>query len=89
MLKKVPRDVALRCWPDLAAKSSHAGVDVDGLACHLPRPTAYSRQTIGRDFLRGAVLFHCVAMGGDALLGVVKPRVWIFVEVLIGCVPVS
>jgi hypothetical protein len=43
MLKKVPRDVALRCWPDLAAKSSHAGVDVDGLACHLPHPMTFSR----------------------------------------------
>jgi hypothetical protein len=33
MLEKVPRDVASWYWPDLVAKSSHAGVDVDGLAC--------------------------------------------------------
>jgi hypothetical protein len=33
MLKKVPADVASRCWTYLVAKSSHAGVDVDGLAC--------------------------------------------------------
>jgi hypothetical protein len=31
-------------WLYMAAKPSHVGVDVDGLACPLHRPTAYSRQ---------------------------------------------
>jgi hypothetical protein len=33
MLEKVLGDVASRCWCVLVAKSSHTGVDVDGLAC--------------------------------------------------------
>jgi hypothetical protein len=35
--EKIPRDVALRCWPYLVAKASHVGFDVDGLACPLHR----------------------------------------------------
>jgi hypothetical protein len=42
IFEKVPRDVASRCWPYLVAKPSHVGVDVDGLACPLHRPTACS-----------------------------------------------
>jgi hypothetical protein len=35
-------------WLYLAAKPSHVGVDVDGLACPLHCPTACSRQTRDR-----------------------------------------
>jgi hypothetical protein len=31
-------------WLYMAAKPSHVGVDVDGLACPLHRPTACNRQ---------------------------------------------
>jgi hypothetical protein len=47
MLEKVTRDVASLCWPYLVAKSSHVGVDVDGLACPLHRPMTCSRQMRG------------------------------------------
>jgi hypothetical protein len=45
MLKTVSRDVASWCWPYLVAKSSHVGVDVDGLACplHVLPPIAVRR----------------------------------------------
>jgi hypothetical protein len=33
MHEKVLGDVASQCWPYLVAKSSHTGLDVDGLAC--------------------------------------------------------
>jgi hypothetical protein len=35
-------------WLYLAAKPSHAGVDVDGLACPLHRPVACSHQMRGQ-----------------------------------------
>jgi hypothetical protein len=34
-------------WLYLAAKPSHVGVEVDGLACPLNHPTACTRQTRG------------------------------------------
>jgi hypothetical protein len=45
MLEKVLGDIASRCWPDLVAKSSYAGVDVDGLACPytIRQPTTVRR----------------------------------------------
>jgi hypothetical protein len=66
----------------LAAKSSHMGVDVDGLACPLHCPTVCDCQTRGQSFLSGAALSHYVAMGGGAFLGIRNPRVWIFDVVL-------
>jgi hypothetical protein len=47
MLEKALEDFATRCWPDLVAKSFHAGFDVDGLAYPLYHPMACSRQTRG------------------------------------------
>jgi hypothetical protein len=34
-------------WFYLAAKSSHVGVDMDGLACRLHYPTVHSCQSMG------------------------------------------
>jgi hypothetical protein len=42
----------------LDAKPSCVGVDLDGLACPLHRPTTYSRQMRGLGLLAGAVLSH-------------------------------
>jgi hypothetical protein len=73
MLENVPGDVASRCWPDLLAKSSHMGVDVDGLAYPLLHPMACSHQMRGQGFLPSVVLSHHVAVGGGALLWDAKP----------------
>jgi hypothetical protein len=56
MLKKVPRDIALWCWPYLVAKPSHTGVDVDGLAYPLHQPTICSYQMRGHGLLLSVVL---------------------------------
>jgi hypothetical protein len=55
----------------MAAKPSHVGVDLDGLACPLHRPTSYSCQTMGHGFLIGDVLSHHAVVG--AFLGDKKP----------------
>jgi hypothetical protein len=73
MLEKVPAGIALRCWPYLVAKSSHTGVDVNGLACPLHHPMACSRQIRGQCFLPGTVLSRRAAVGGGAFLGDAKP----------------
>jgi hypothetical protein len=73
MLEKVPGDVTLRCWPYLVAKSFHAGVDVDELACPLHHPMAYNCQMRGRGFLLGVVLSRRAIAGGGTLLEDVKP----------------
>jgi hypothetical protein len=44
-------------WLYLAAKPSHVGVDVDGLAWPLHHPTPCSRQTRGQSLLPGVVLY--------------------------------
>jgi hypothetical protein len=49
------------------------GVDLDGLACALHRPTTYNHQTRGPDFLPGALLSYRVAAGDGPLLWDVKP----------------
>jgi hypothetical protein len=72
-LEKIPRGIALWCWPYLVAKCSHAGVDVDGLACPLHRPMNYSRQMRGHGFLPGVVLSYRAAAGSGSLLGDLKP----------------
>jgi hypothetical protein len=60
MLKKVLRVGAVRRCLCLAAKTSHIGVDVDGLMCPLHRLVAYSRQMRGQGLLLGVVLScHC------------------------------
>jgi hypothetical protein len=51
----------------LVAKS-HIGVNVDGLACPLHRPTVCVCQTIGHSFLSGAALSHRAIVGSGALL---------------------
>jgi hypothetical protein len=73
MLEKVPGGVASRCWSYLVAKSSHMGVDVDGLAYPLHRPTSCSHQMRGHGFLPSVVLSHWAVAGGGALLGDVNP----------------
>jgi hypothetical protein len=56
------QDGSLGCcftaWLYLAAKPSHAGDDVDGLAYPLHHPMACSHQKRGQGFLLGAVLSH-------------------------------
>jgi hypothetical protein len=89
MLEKVPVDIASWCFPYLVAKSSHVGVDVDGLTYPLHCPMAYIHQIRGQGFLPGVVLSHRAAAGGGALLRDVKPHAWIFVKVLTAWVPVS
>jgi hypothetical protein len=72
MLEKVLGDVTLWCWFHLAAKPSHVGVDVDGLASPLHRPTTYNYQMRGHD-LSGAALSSRAIVGCGAFLGDAKP----------------
>jgi hypothetical protein len=64
-----------RCftWPFLAAKPSHVGADVDGLACFLHRPTVYGCQTRGQSFPTGATPSRHAVVGSVAFLGGAKP----------------
>jgi hypothetical protein len=57
----------------LICKSSHVGVDVDGIACPLHHLMPCSCKTWGHGFLPGAVLSHHAIVGGGALLGDAKP----------------
>jgi hypothetical protein len=66
----------------LAAKPSHVGANVDGLACSLHHPTAYNHQRGGHCCLTGDVLSHRSAVGGGPFPGVRSPRVWTFDMVL-------
>jgi hypothetical protein len=45
-------------WVYLAAKPSHVGVDLDGLAYLLHHPMVYSHQTRGHSLLSSVVLSH-------------------------------
>jgi hypothetical protein len=45
------------------------GIDVDGLACPLHRPTTCSRQTRGCDFISSVTLSRRVVVGGGTFLG--------------------
>jgi hypothetical protein len=72
MLENILGEIASQCWPYLVAKSSHVGVDVDGLACPLHHCAACSHQTRGHGFLLGAILSHHVVVGGGALQGDAK-----------------
>jgi hypothetical protein len=57
----------------MAAKSSHLGADVDGLACSLDRPMAYSHQRGGQCCLTGVVMSRHAVVGGGPFLGVRSP----------------
>jgi hypothetical protein len=63
-------------YPCLAAKYSHVRVDVDGLACPLHRPMAYSHQTRGWDFMSDVALSRCAAAGGGVSPGDEKSPDW-------------
>jgi hypothetical protein len=58
-------------WLYLVAKSSHVGVDVDGLACPLHWPMVHSCEIGNRAYLPGVVL-SCRYSGRWCLLGDVK-----------------
>jgi hypothetical protein len=73
MPRMVLGDVALRRRLYLTAKSSHIGVDMDGLAYPLHRPTVCNRQTKGQGFLPGTVLSRHAAMDSGAFPGDAKP----------------
>jgi hypothetical protein len=73
MLEKVLMDVTSWCWLYLAAKPSHVGADVDGLAYPLHHPMSYSHQTRGQGLLSGTALSHRAVVGGGAFLGDAKP----------------
>jgi hypothetical protein len=82
MLEKVLGDVASWCWSYLVAKSSHAGVDVDRLACVVHRPTACSHQMRRHGFLPCAIL-PIVQQRTVALYWRIRnPQAWIFAEAL-------
>jgi hypothetical protein len=59
-------------WHYLAGKLSHAGVDVDVLACRIHHPTAHSCQTRSQSLLAGAILscrsngWWCISGGCEA-----------------------
>jgi hypothetical protein len=57
----------------MVAKSSLAGVGVDGLACPMHQPTTYSHQMRGQGFLLDVALSHQVAMCRGTLLGDTEP----------------
>jgi hypothetical protein len=62
-------------WLYMAAKPSHMGVDVDGLACPLHHPMTWSCQTRGHGLLPGVVL-SCRCSGRWCLFGE-ELSVWI------------
>jgi hypothetical protein len=73
MSETVLGDIASRHRLYLAAKPSHVGVDVDGLAYPLHHLMVCSRQMRGHGFLSSAAFSHRAAVGGGAFLGDVKP----------------
>jgi hypothetical protein len=52
------------------------GVDMDGLAYPLHRPTAYIRQTRGQGVLSSIALSYHAIVGGGAFSGDAKPPSW-------------
>jgi hypothetical protein len=74
-------------WLCLAAKPSHVGVDVNGLAYSLHRPTTYSHQMRGQGLFLGAIL-SCHCSGQWHLFGGCEaPKAWIFGGVLTIWIP--
>jgi hypothetical protein len=59
MLEMVLGDVNSWHRTYLAAKPSHVGVNVDGLACPLHHPTSCIHQTRGQGFLSCVVFSRC------------------------------
>jgi hypothetical protein len=57
----------------LAAKPSHVGADMDGLAYPLHHPTTYNHQTRGQSFLSGVALSYRAAVDGGTFLGGARP----------------
>jgi hypothetical protein len=57
----------------LAAKPSHVGADVDGLAYPLHHPMSYNHQTRGQGLLSGIALSRRAVVGGGTFLGDAKP----------------
>jgi hypothetical protein len=57
----------------LAAKPSHVGVNVDGLACPLHRPTICSCQARGQGFQSGVALSRHATVGSGAFSRDAKP----------------
>jgi hypothetical protein len=56
----------------MAAKPSHVGGNVDGLAYFLHRPTVYSHQRCGQIFLTGVAPSRHAAEGGGTFPGDAK-----------------
>jgi hypothetical protein len=81
-------DVALRHRLYLVVKPSHVGVDVNILVCPLHRPTIYSRQMRGHDFLLVTALSYRATVCCGAFLGMRNPWAWIFDGELTVWVPV-
>jgi hypothetical protein len=54
-------------WLYLAAKPSHMGADVDGLACLLHCPAVRNHQTRGQSILIGAAPSHHTVVGGGTI----------------------
>jgi hypothetical protein len=71
------RDSSWSClhfiWLYLAAKPSHLGSDMDGLACSLHRPMVCGWLTWVQSFLTGAALSHRTALGGGTFLEGANP----------------
>jgi hypothetical protein len=57
----------------LAAKPSHVGADVDGLACFLHHPMVCSHQRGCQSFLTGVSPSHYVVVGSGAFTGDARP----------------
>jgi hypothetical protein len=72
----------------LAAKSTHMGVDVDGLACPLHCPMACDRQMKGQGLLSGVVLSHRFSGVVEPFWGMRSLWAWIFGGVLTMWIPV-
>jgi hypothetical protein len=75
-------------WLYLAAKPSHVGVNVDGLAYPLHRPMACNRQTRGQGLLPGVILSHQCSGRWCLSVNVNPTWAWIFSGELTAWVPV-
>jgi hypothetical protein len=69
MTRTVLGDADSRCRLYLTAKPSYVGVNVDGIACLLHRPTVCNHQTRGHGFLSGTTLSHRATICSGAFSG--------------------
>jgi hypothetical protein len=67
-------------WLYLAAKPSHVGVNVDGLACPLHYPMVHSFQMMGHDLPLDIVLSCCCSRRWHFLGDVKLPELGYLVE---------